>query len=337
MKKLLIFPLILILGSSLFAQTAHNEQLKKAEELNRQAVRLFSQQKFKEALESAKDARDIYKVAAGEYDIRTGRAVRNIAEIYVRLDKFKDAKGAFSDALDIYEKNLPLSDQDKNTYIILLETAGYFEALDEDVNDAEDKLTKAVSLREELNGPDSEPTATALYTLARVYLISGEYEKALPAMMRSIDIKSDDNGTVLRAPSGMETSALCLLSKLGKDDERNALRKRFGHDDPVEPPGPKTRSKAKLIRGGVLNGKATALPVPRYPGRASARRISGIVTVQVLIDETGKVTSACSLSGPRELRYAAESAAYASTFTPTKLSGVPVKVSGVINYNFHGP
>ena len=338
MKKLLIFPVILICVSSFFSQTANDGRLKKADELNREAVRLFSQQKFKEALDRAKNARDIYRTLAGESDIRTGRAIRNLAEIYLRLDKFRDAKGAFSDALEIYEKNLPLSDQDQNTYIILLETSGYFEALNDDVNDAEAKLTKAVSLREELNGSASELTAGALYTLARVYLISGEYEKALPAMMRSIDIRSDDSGTVLHAPSGMETAALCLLSKLGKEDERKGLRKRFGHGPPPpEPSRPKTKSDVKLIRGGVLNGKATALPEPRYPGRARARRIGGVVTVQVLIDETGKVTSACALTGPRELRFAAETAAYASKFTPTKLSGVPIKVSGVINYNFHGP
>src|SRR5690606_26217030 len=154
--------------------------------------------------ESAKDARDIYKNAAGENDIRTGRVIRNLAEIYIRLDKFKDARGAFKDALEIYEKNLPLSEQDKNTYIILFETVRHFEALKEAVNEAEAKLIEAVILREDLNGQDSEPTATALYTLARVYLISGEYEKALPAMMRSIDIRSDESGAVLRAPSGME-------------------------------------------------------------------------------------------------------------------------------------
>src|SRR5690606_37751315 len=150
--------------------------------------------------------------------------------------------------------------------------------------------------------------ATALYTLARVYLISGEYEKALPAMMRSIDIKSDDDGTVQHAPSGMETATLCLLSKLAKDDERKDLRKRFGHQPPPEPSGPKTKADVKLIRGGVLNGKATALPAPRYPGRATARRIIGVVTVQILVDEAGKVISACALTGPRELRYAAETA-----------------------------
>jgi protein TonB len=58
------------------------------------------------------------------------------------------------------------------------------------------------------------------------------------------------------------------------------------------------------------------------------------VQVQVLIDENGNVISATAVSGHPLLRAAAQAAAHASKFTPTKLSGQPVKVSGVIIYNF---
>lgn len=93
----------------------------------------------------------------------------------------------------------------------------------------------------------------------------------------------------------------------------------------------------KQISGGVLNAKATSLPKPVYPPAAAALKASGQVSVQVLIDENGNVISAEAVSGHPLLRAASVEAARAATFSPTKLSGQPVKVSGVITYNFVPP
>jgi TonB family protein len=90
------------------------------------------------------------------------------------------------------------------------------------------------------------------------------------------------------------------------------------------------------ITGGVLNGKAEALPPPVYPRAAMAVRASGVVLVQVLIDEEGKVVYASAVSGHPLLRGAAVAAAKGARFSPTKLAGQPVKVSGIITYNFVG-
>jgi TonB family protein len=88
------------------------------------------------------------------------------------------------------------------------------------------------------------------------------------------------------------------------------------------------------ISGGVLNGKATHLVQPPYPAIARAAHASGTVTVQVVVDESGNVISAHATSGHPLLQAAAINAARGSKFSPTKLSGQPVKVSGVIIYNF---
>jgi protein TonB len=84
----------------------------------------------------------------------------------------------------------------------------------------------------------------------------------------------------------------------------------------------------------VLNGKAISLPKPPYPAIAKAARASGTVTVQVTIDESGKVVSARAVGGHPLLQQAAVQAAYGARFSPTQLSGQPVKVTGVITYNF---
>ena len=83
-----------------------------------------------------------------------------------------------------------------------------------------------------------------------------------------------------------------------------------------------------------MNRKASNLPKPQYPAAALAVKASGSVSVQVTIDEAGKVVSATAISGHPLLRTTAQEAASAATFVPTLISGKPVMVSGVITYNF---
>ena len=88
------------------------------------------------------------------------------------------------------------------------------------------------------------------------------------------------------------------------------------------------------IEGSVLNGKALALPRPAYPAIARAAHASGTVTVQVLIDEQGNVIAAHAVDGHPLLQAAAAGAARQARFSPTFLEGEPVRVTGVIQYNF---
>lgn len=96
-------------------------------------------------------------------------------------------------------------------------------------------------------------------------------------------------------------------------------------------------SDPKLVTGGILNSKATTLPVPPYPPAARAVRAEGAVSVQVTVGEDGSVISATAVSGHPLLRAAAVKAARQATFSPTMLSGQPVRISGVVVYNFVAP
>jgi TonB family protein len=94
------------------------------------------------------------------------------------------------------------------------------------------------------------------------------------------------------------------------------------------------QSDARTVSGGVLDGKAVSKPQPAYPALAKAARASGTVTVRVTVDETGSVVSAAAVSGHPLLHAAAVAAAKQAKFTPTLLSGEPVRVSGVLTYDF---
>jgi periplasmic protein TonB len=100
------------------------------------------------------------------------------------------------------------------------------------------------------------------------------------------------------------------------------------------PPAPEPPKVPKVISKGVITGQATALPQPPYPAIARTAGIQGRVSVQVLIDEHGNVVSATAIDGHPMLKLAAQKAAMQAKFKPTLLSEQPVKVSGVITYDF---
>ena len=73
---------------------------------------------------------------------------------------------------------------------------------------------------------------------------------------------------------------------------------------------------------------------PDYPEEAKAAGVSGKVEVQVTISEEGQVIEAIAIRGPELLREVAVQAAKGWVFKPTKADGVPVKVQGILTFNF---
>jgi outer membrane biosynthesis protein TonB len=98
--------------------------------------------------------------------------------------------------------------------------------------------------------------------------------------------------------------------------------------------GANAATDANTINKGVVNGSAIVLAKPKFPPTARAVGASGSVQVLVTIDEDGYVIEAEPISGHPLLRAVSVLAAKASRFAPTLLSGRPVKVNGIIVYNF---
>ncbi|MDQ1591987.1 MAG: periplasmic protein TonB [Pyrinomonadaceae bacterium] len=104
------------------------------------------------------------------------------------------------------------------------------------------------------------------------------------------------------------------------------------------PPPPLPRAPQRIVHtpdyGDLINDKALSKPAPVYPRIAVVRNSSGIVRVQVFVDESGRVVSAKAMSGDDLLRQAAVDAAYQARFAPTLVEGQSVTVSGTLTYNF---
>ncbi|MGH7783726.1 MAG: energy transducer TonB, partial [Candidatus Binatia bacterium] len=96
----------------------------------------------------------------------------------------------------------------------------------------------------------------------------------------------------------------------------------------LTPPGNHT------VNGGVLNGRALTLATPAYPQFARQAHASGQVTVEVAVDESGRVVAAKAVSGNPLLRSAAETAARQSRIIPSRINNENVRTTGLLLYNF---
>ncbi len=99
-------------------------------------------------------------------------------------------------------------------------------------------------------------------------------------------------------------------------------------------PSPELDKIERIVAGGVLNGRAVKKPAPEYPPLARGARASGTVVVYIVVDEKGNVETAQAVSGHQLLQATSVEAARKAKFTPTTLCGRPVKVSGVVTYNY---
>jgi periplasmic protein TonB len=151
---------------------------------------------------------------------------------------------------------------------------------------------------------------------------------------KASDVPPVRQGVITRLGTSDSNAAAPLASGSGTGTSTVVAPTKVEVDAPPPPEAPKPTPPKAPISGGVLNGKAVRLVQPTYPQIARQAHASGTVVVQVLIDENGTVISAHAISGHPLLQAVAVAAARASKFSPTKLSGQPVKVNGVIQYNF---
>jgi protein TonB len=132
-------------------------------------------------------------------------------------------------------------------------------------------------------------------------------------------------------------SAFALDNNVGGGNDKPTVQLDETSEPPRrEPPkieNPKPPQQTLQI-GSLISGKAIYKYQPPYPPLARQTHVSGAVTVNILVDETGRVIAAHAAAGHPLLTLAAQQAAYQWRFSPTVLNGAPVKVSGVITFNF---
>jgi len=86
--------------------------------------------------------------------------------------------------------------------------------------------------------------------------------------------------------------------------------------------------------GALSEVNAVRMVKPIYSPLAVKSNITGRVTVKVMLDEEGNVTSAKAGDGHQLLRQSSEDAARRSKFKPATYNGKPIKSTGMITYNY---
>lgn len=303
------------------------EALAEASELSRTVVRLHGEGKYDEALPLGKRALELREAVLGA-DHETVQGARlNLAELYTAMKKYGEAQKLVERLLTTHEKNVGPEDAGA---AIFLDKLAFLAYVQRDFNKAEGAYKRALAIREKAFGQEHAEFATSLYALAEFYRYRGKLESAQPLYERAALLREKlfgrENPEYLQA----RDKYYCLAYE-GRGKDRDRKLKEFG-----EKLGVTSKSaKASTVDGGVLNGRAISLPRPSYPDEARRRRLQGTVIVRVTVDELGRVIEAADMCNGNPLLVAGSlQSARAARFTPTKLSGQPVKVTGVITYNF---
>lgn len=88
------------------------------------------------------------------------------------------------------------------------------------------------------------------------------------------------------------------------------------------------------VEVGSLLPYAERQATPTYPPAARSMRASGVVKVEVTIDEEGNVEEVNDASGPALLQASAKDAIRKWKFRPFMIDGQAVKATGFVNFNF---
>ncbi len=88
------------------------------------------------------------------------------------------------------------------------------------------------------------------------------------------------------------------------------------------------------LQVGSLVEYATQKTTPVYPPTARSMRTSGVVRVELTIDENGQVARVQNTSGPALLKQAATDAVKKWRFKPFVRGGEPVRATGFVSFNF---
>lgn len=231
----------------------------------------------------------------------------------------KKVKGA----LEIREKLLPRNDP---RVAESLGQAGNLYLITRDYNNARKIFERLLVIQEERFGPEHLQVADTVYAMGQTYRLLRKYDLALNAYKRSLLIYGRESGVKAPAFERASIGMRCLgfeAKSVNSSKELEAIQKQFS------PPGDSSTSL------GILNGKAVSLPRPEYPMGVLGPRASGTVSVFVEVDEQGNVSSVRDVcQGPPDLTAATIKAVRKARFSPTIVSGQPVKVTGFVQYNF---
>lgn len=317
-------------GKAQAKTSTQTPELAEATEMSAKVVQLYSEQLYDQALVLAKRVLEIREQALSPDDVLIDEALYNLAEIYISKGMNKEAEPYYLRMLAHYERAYG-TEHPKTAKV--LERLAYISYRMEKLDESEKRITRALAIYEKSPGTSPEKLASLTLEVADLYHAKKDYNKAEATYLRAYELSSHLKEPPDSKEESLATKAynryICFLYETKSLKDAQKIEHRLSEEARKGVAG-----KEREADDEVLKGRALALPQPEYPPIAVTNRVRGVVRVHVIINERGEVTEANVICGPVLLRAAAVAAAHGARFTPTLLSGQPVKVSGVINYNF---
>jgi TonB family protein len=305
------------------AQDTQSPDYVKSTELNATAVALFNQGKFEQALPLATQSLELRTKVLGPEHSELIPLLTFLGQIYKRINVQQSA-AHFRRALKLAEKSYGSNDI---RLLSILDQLAFVEYTLKNTDSAEDLWERSLKIKQSALAPQDPSVAETAFNLGQAYTSRNNYKRAAPMFSRAISIwEASGEKDRPQLQKALE-SYVVVLTALGKNDEAAKAQHRLGE----------LSSQEAIVNGGILNTKALVLVTPLYP---SVRGVhpSGTVQVQVFIDENGHVLTAKAQRSklPVEFERAAENAARQCRFSPAFVGGKPVKVNGIIIFDFVG-
>lgn len=304
---------------------------------NTEIVRLYGQKKYAEALPLAQKAVQLSEQQFGRDNLETAKALRNLGFVQNAGGDAKAAENTFESALSVYKKFPDLNKQNDENLTDLIEAAAVIK-YGKRMDSAESLFEQALTRREKTGSAESIKIAVSLSALANINYWRKDYKKAAALLERLLEVSAKNSGAASPESSLAYHRTECAYRKAGMEKDFQPIEEKYSllkskTKDAAEQQ--KDASYSKLINKAVLNGTALKLAKPAYPVEARQASAEGEVKIKVLINEDGNVIHACAVTKNHPaLVESSEVAAYQSKFAPTTLEGKPVRVFGIVVYNY---
>jgi len=227
MKTCRLSPKILILVFFISflpaSSNAQQDQIREANSLNEQVIKLYQQGRYSDAIRLAEKARNIREKVLGPDHPDVATSLNNLATLYKAMGEYARAERLHRQSLAIREKALgpdhPEVAQGLNNLAEFYKTMG-------DYAKAEPLLKRSLAIWEKTLGPDHPNVATSLNNLAGLYYSVGDYARAEPLYKRSLTIREKALGPDHPEVAGSLNNLALLYDVMGDYAKTEPLLKR---------------------------------------------------------------------------------------------------------------
>jgi len=298
-----------------------------ADNLNAQVAKLYEEGKYNQAIPLAKRALEIRESLLGHNSLPTAVSLSRLAALYFALKEYESAELNYRESLAVYER---MNEGNNLNVAKITDRLAFLSYQKQDSVQAEAFYLRSLAIREAALEPGNTNVIQSMSNLAQFYRTIGKHDKATSLYERIVALEEKALNAGRSETGETLEGYACALRHADKDSEAKRIEELVNRI--FNAPG--KSKKATNPDPDVLNGKAVELPPPDIPPVARLSKSFGRINVRILIDESGRVIRACAVSGPGLFYSVSETAALKATFTPTLKGGRPIKVVGLIRYEF---